>query len=80
MTARIKVLITIRRHQNMLTGPPGRVCPSVTSVDSGVESTRRRKKGGWKRCRGGRKIGADRETSIRNERGRREEGRGEGTR
>lgn len=70
MTARIKVLITIRRHQNMLTGPPGRVCPSVTSVDSGVESTRHRKKGGWKRRKGGeRKIGADRETSIRNERG-----------
>lgn len=45
MTARIKVLITIRRHQNMLTGPPGRVCPSVTSVDSGAESMRRKEGG-----------------------------------
>jgi len=64
MTARIKVLITIRRHQNVLTGPPGHVCPSVTSVDSGVESTRYGKKGGWNRYGGERRIGADRETSI----------------
>lgn len=64
MTARIKVLITIRRHQNTLTGPPGRVCPSVTSVDSGAESTRRRKKGGWRRVQGEREIGADRERQV----------------
>lgn len=69
MIARIKVLITIRRHQNMLTGPPGRVCPSVTSVDSGAESMRYEKKGGWKRYGGRGEENRRRETSIRNERG-----------